>query len=456
MGTTFIKDNRLSIAYTECPICRSRNHPNVSVCMTCGATVEVSSESEDHRARFAEVTDTGYGYGENDLHEATLWHTARRYNLIIICVIFITMIAGLGLAYGETVFDQIWSGSDEGEFPFSEATGAPTPTLAFSTVTQGPPTPTASETLRPSPTHTQTPTPEPCIQEVLAGDGLYAIVARCGHLSFDVLEAVIATNNLPDANSIIEGQILEVPWPTPTDDPNSTPTSAPTNASSSGAEQEGIAVVSAFDENFDPQFVPTSTLPPGIQFHTVLSGETIIDIGFAYNATVDILSQLNPEITFSQCDFGETFGGPRCTVPLAEGQQVRVPAPTQTPTVTITLSGSETATPTATPTFNAPRAESPANRDFFRSNQLITLRWIATGTLGDGQIYLVQVEDISNGILYEATTPNTFFIVQDAWQGARDEIIEYAWTISVINENNPDAPLWSTETRTFTWEGRDQ
>src|SRR5690606_25896060 len=54
---------------------------------------------------------------------------------------------------------------------------------------------------------------------------------------------------------------------------------------------------------------PTPTLQPGIAFHTVQSNENIIVIGTQYGANVEILSQLNPEIAFSQCDFGLDFGG---------------------------------------------------------------------------------------------------------------------------------------------------
>ncbi|MBA3868713.1 MAG: hypothetical protein H0X30_06140 [Anaerolineae bacterium] len=102
------------------------------------------------------------------------------------------------------------------------------------------------------------------------------------------------------------------------------------------------------------QTQPTATLPSGITLHTVTGDENIVSIAFEYGTTIRILSELNPEIVFSQCDFGVGSGGSECTVLLYPGQQIRVPAPTpaipspadqasSTPTPTAALA------PTSTP-----------------------------------------------------------------------------------------------------------
>jgi len=131
-----------------------------------------------------------------------------------------------------------------------------------------------------------------------------------------------------------------------------------------------------------------------------------------------------------------------------------VPAPTPTPTIQPTLSGSETPTPTATPTFNAPSALSPSNRAFFDKDDLITLRWVATGALGVGQSYLIHVEDQTNGKAYAATTQDLFFIIPENWHGQENTRHDYVWTISVVDANNPDTSYYTTEARIFTWQGQ--
>ena len=80
----------------------------------------------------------------------------------------------------------------------------------------------------------------------------------------------------------------------------------------------------------------------------------MILIALQHDTTVKTLSDLNPEIDFSLCDFSSDYGGPECTVQLRYDQRIRVPAPTPTMTPIPTASGSETPTPSPTATFNAP------------------------------------------------------------------------------------------------------
>ena len=159
-----------------------------------------------------------------------------------------------------------------------------------------------------------------------------------------------------------------------------------------------------------------------------------------------MLSQLNPEVTFSQCDYGNPAGGPECTVLIYAGQQIRVPAPTPTPTLSPTLSGSETATPTLTATFNAPSALSPADRALFMKNEFITLRWVASGTLSEGQTYRVRVEDMTAGKVYSADTTDLVF--HSPRQIGRDRMVSamiiagvsvsFAWLIPITLISPPN------------------
>jgi hypothetical protein len=163
---------------------------------------------------------------------------------------------------------------------------------------------------------------------------------------------------------------------------------------------------------------------------------------------------LNPQIPFSQCDFQYDSGGGRCTVLLQVGQQIRVPVPLPTATLSPTLSGSETPTFTPTPTYNAPSALSPGNRAMFGRDDLVTLRWVASGSLSAGEAYRITVENITTGSVYTADTSELFYIIPGDWQGRDARRHQYRWTVSVIRLDEPDNPTFTTEARLFTWEGR--
>jgi hypothetical protein len=268
-----------------------------------------------------------------------------------------------------------------------------------------------------------------------------------------VLTPVATINGIGASGGIQAGQEIIVPWPTATSDPNLTLTVAPDDESAA----RGVGV--DFSASEDPfaeidVFQPTATptLQPGVQWHIVQLGETMIDLAFMYNANVRVLSELNPEITFSQCDFGEFIGGPACTVQLFQGQYVRVPAPTPTPTIEPSPSGSETATPSATPTFNAPSLVRPGDLAPFRRDELVTLRWVTTATLSAGEIYRVAIQDETAGVAYTVDTSLTEFTLPLEWQGQTGENHLYQWSVSIVNTNG-EITL-TTETRRFTWEGR--
>ncbi|MEZ4667046.1 MAG: LysM domain-containing protein [Anaerolineae bacterium] len=330
-------------------------------------------------------------------------------------------------------------------------TNTPRPTLLLATVTSGPPTLTRTAT--PS----ITPTQGPCVQKVQSGDSLIALFARCGHRDYaDLLQTVLDLNNLSDANSLQVGQNIEIPWPTPTFDPNMISTEAATVTANQSETENGIALASTdpLRDSAGLRVPSTPTLQPGITWHRVMKNENIISIAVEYGATLRILSELNPEVTFSQCDFGQGSGGANCYVALYEGQLVRVPAPTPTPTIQPTASGSETPTPTVTPTFNIPSPISPSNRAFFGSTDIVTLRWVGTGTLGENQVYFVQVEDLVTKQKYSAPTTALSFILPLEWQSVLNERHDYEWVVSVVDKNNPERRIASTEPRQFTWQGR--
>jgi hypothetical protein len=453
----------LSQPYKICPICETPNHRNAALCSTCGAALtNVSLVTPDEKPAVANV---GYdqAHGETDLFESNLRWKGGTYLLGGITAIATLICIGTILILISRITPNVPQNPSVPGFSTSTllptsnlsvdsplVSNTPFPTMFLATVTQGPPTNT------PSPSPTITPTQGPCEQVVQPGDDLISIIFRCGHRNFEtIIDTVVELNELPDASRIQEGQTITVPWPTATIDPNAVPTETPTGEL--GADAGTMLVADAGSDGasvMGVRLIPTATLQPGVAWHTIQKDENIIIIAVEYGATLRILSELNPEVTFSQCDFGLGTGGENCVVQLFEGQQIRVPAPTPTPTIQPTPNGSETPTPTATATFNAPSALGPSNRAFFGKDDLVTLRWVATGSLGPGQAYLVRVDDQTASRSYAATTQDLFFIVPQEWHGQENTRHDYTWTVSMIDTANPDNPYFTTESRIFTWQGR--
>ncbi len=435
----------MSESFKVCPICKTHNHPNISLCTTCGtsiADVELSS-------RQAQTTQSqvayNYRYGETDLYEGSVRGIGRTFTIGI-------FIMGILLGIGLTIVALAPSFSNS--VTIAETfTPTPSPTLRqLATVTIG----VATTTRTPTPTITFTPTetntPEPCIQTVVAGDSLIGIIIRCGHNTRDIVPTVVQLNGIADETRIQVGQQIIVPWPTGTTDPNAIPTETPESSANNEGESSSVS-----DEitllAFDP-FAPTatSTLLPGVMWHTVQPQENMIIIASQYGANAKVLSDLNPEVDFARCDFGLTFGGPECIVQLSQGQQVRVPAPTPTQTIEPSPSGNETATPRPTATLNVPNAINPPNQAFFGKLEQVTLRWVATGTLADNEIYRIAVSDITSGETFTADTRELFHILPQDWQATDDQRHNYIWQVSIVNTTN-NASTFSTQARTFVWQG---
>lgn len=444
----------LSEAYKICPICDTPNHRNASMCSTCGTSLSDVESKGLWRATKSAKTPYDFRYGETDLDESHLHHIGYRYTLLLISLAaIIVVISSISILRPQLQTEE--SNINEAN-PIVATNPSPDISLAIATVTPGPPTTTLTATptitLTPSATFTATP----CLQRVLEGDSLIAIAIRCGHLSQDIIPIIVEINDLPNASSIRIGDVIEVPWPTPTLDPNVSPTNTTEGVNSSDGSSIEIAGI-VLDESLIDPFAPTptATLLPGVTWHEVRSGENIIIIADTYGANVKVLSELNPEVDFARCEFGETYGGPDCIVQLFEGQRLRVPAPTATPTIQPTLSGSETPTPTATATFNAPSIIAPSEQQSFRAEELVTLRWIPSGTLNDNEVYRIRVKALSQNREFTADTKELFYILPLDWQGTDGKRHSYEWSVSVINLSAPDSPIYVTDTHTFVWQARE-
>jgi hypothetical protein len=431
------------------------------LCSTCGTSLaDVPVVAETAKAS-APAKNPRYDvrYGETDLLEG-----GRRSRSEVYLFGGIITLAALACVGALVVLALRWL-SPEAASPTATLTPAASqPAVALVTNTPMP-SPVIATITPPPPTETNTPTPGPCTHVVKSGEDLISIAIACGHRSMDVMPLILQMNGLTSAGMIHVGQEIVVPWPTATLDPNAAP--APTSDSAAAAAQmvdsSGAPATSAIIPGMEiasagtlppPTLKPSATLLPGVMWHVVQPNENIMSIAFSNNTNVEVLSQLNPEITFSQCDFGNPAGGPECSVVIQQGQRIRVPAPTPTPTLSPTFSGSETPTPSLTPTFNAPSALAPADRALFRRDELITLRWVASGTLDADETYRVRIEDLTAGTANTSDTTDLSFILPAEWQGRDGQRHDYRWQVSVIQLSNPDQPLYTTEPRTFTWEGR--
>lgn len=456
-------------AIKTCPICSASNHRNASVCWNCGtslAGVEPNNKADDTTSPKRRASYNN-NFGESDLYESILYKTGQKYLYGCIGLLATVMIIGLGLLIFPPIINTLISPSNQPDV-------LPSPTTPIRnflpTVTQGPPTNTPTITVIPTETPVPTETPAPCMQTVRPNDTMGGIVARCGHYDTAIYDLVVSINRLSNAGMIIEGQVLEIPWPTvlapePTPQPDNVENLAEAvmvaSSASIGettAEDSPTRSVLDLDEDELIEFlvIPTPTLPPGVQFYTIAPNDNMYSIIIQHNTSIESIRNLNPEMTFTQCNMGETFGGERCSVIIAPGQQIRVPAPTPLPTLSPTPSGNETATPTPTATFNAPLLQSPSDRATFRNNQLITLRWLPTGTLNQQEVYRVTVEDRTAAILYTAETLETFLIVPSEWQAINDQALDrhqYAWYVDIIDSDSGNS-VFRTDTWLFTWETR--
>jgi LysM domain len=435
-----------------CPICGTPAHTNATVCSTCGTTLVNVSAQELGTNSLPKTQQYTRDYGETDLSETELHEKGR--NILFAAIAIIGVVALIALVFvlspylspAEPNLQQLTSSPSQSailpvasDIPLALSTNTARPSPILITVTPAPPT------LSP------TPTPGPCVRVVQSGDSLISLAGSCGHRDLAVLDVILQENDLAAPEALQVGQEIIIPWPSPIVDVNAlSPTAEEASTSVSQVTSPQPSNVA------DPQIASVPTLQAGVAWHRIISGETIVSISFTYGANAEILSQLNPELNFSQCDFSLDTGGPRCNVILVEGQQIRVPAPTQTPTIRPTLSGSETPTPSPTPTFNAPTSLSPSDRALFARESLVTLRWVTSGMLSQSQAYRVNVHDLTINVRLSADTTDLFFVIPREWQGADARRHEFEWSVSVISLNDPTNPTFTTEVRTFLWESREE
>ena len=448
--------------HIRCPICQTVSPISVERCPNCGAHLNQVRIQGGTGRPVSVPPDPGQPHydaalGEDDLYAPSIlrfpwWGIVVPVAVGGLVLALVSLLLGVGLSQWLSPDMQQGSGAMEvstavSTMPGSDGLLTAPPTLFL---------PTLTPTDTPTATPTSTPTPGPCEQVVGPGDTLITLATRCGHRDLAIIDEIIQLNGLRSAESLQQGQRLLIPWPTATPGPESDGGTVGGGVNDSG-ETSQSAESDAGEPTPISAVIPTATLQPGVMWYTVQPDDNIIRVASLFSANVKVLSELNPEVTFSQCDFGMDYGGANCIVQLYQGQQLRVPVPTATPTLSPTPSGSETPTPTPTPTFNAPALLSPGDRFLFGRDDIVTLRWTSTGSLGQGEAYRLTVIDTTSSAVYTAITSETMYIAPDSWQPMDGTRHLFTWEVAVgpiDAQGNLQQVDFQTPSRLFFWDSR--
>lgn len=301
-------------------------------------------------------------------------------------------------------------------------------------------------TLPPSPTNIPTATTIPTATlgpweyVVQPNDTLGFIIQQApfNYRSFDVFNEIVRINdNMLSADDLPPpGETIFIPRPT------QIPMVTGLEGTPSAAGGSGERLVSTVVANAE------------IGCHQIREGETVISITQQYGGlTLEILSQLNPDLNFFGCSFEEPGGGPDCAVFIIEGTCINVPLPTPTPTLSPTPSGNETAT--STPTPRAPNLVSPPEGGIARG--AVILYWDSVGILEADEYYLVQVTDITTEEVWTQVTKNTNIRIDDSFIPSDGQTHEISWSVSIAKANPAGGYVPVGQPgfrRTFMWESR--
>jgi LysM repeat protein len=218
-----------------------------------------------------------------------------------------------------------------------EPTPSATPTI----------TPTETNTPEPTPTFTPEPTftPLPPIEYVVAEGDTCAVLAFFYNVS---VRSIIELNNLGVECLLTVNQTILIPQPTPTPTPEATQTLSPAEATDAACDKIN---------------------------YTVKANDTLSSISENYRVSMQAIKEYN--------------GMSSDTV--LEAQILIIPLCER-------ISFGPTATPTPPPPYPAPNLLLPQDGSAFSlANDTITLQWASVGQLRENELYMVTIEDITDG-----------------------------------------------------------
>jgi LysM repeat protein len=366
-----------------CPTCGTRLSENATRCLVCGTELTAKAS-----APVKKVEKTALQAGR--MPEITLSLPAALGALVVILLIGAAVVFGTLRATNRVVD------------PTAVPTATNTPTV----------TPTATEiyTLTPSPTVTPLP---PFDYTVAAGD-------TCGGIAYTFgvsVQSIIIQNNLDAACVTLRvGQVVKVPYPTPTLPPPPTSTLEP-----EAATKAACATAS----------------------YTVQANDTLSSIALNYNVSMASIREFNNLPT------DNVLLGQNLLIPLCQ----RAPDPNK-----------PTPTPTLPPPYPAPNLLLPIDGAAFTlAHDIVTLQWASLGVLQEGEAYQIIIEDVTadqGRRLLEYVT-DTSFIIPTSFRPNDSVAHVMRWWVVPVRQTGTDEqgqPIWSpagaaSEKRVFTWTG---
>ncbi|MBI5966140.1 MAG: LysM peptidoglycan-binding domain-containing protein [Chloroflexi bacterium] len=367
-----------------CPTCGTRLSENAARCLVCGTEFNAQPGPKA-------VQKTQKSVQASRMPEITLSLPAAVGILAVVIIVAAAIMFFVLRANGGGA---------------TALTPAESPTPTISPTASLPPTATLPAT------DTPTATPQPPIEyTVHAGDSCGSIAAN---LNTNV-QAIIITNNLPSSCLISEGQVLKIPYPTPTNPPPATSTPEPVDATKQACDTVPI---------------------------TVQENDTLSSIAANYAVSADAVKTFNGKTT------DNVFIGESLLIPLC----MRAATPGPTPTATIP------------PPYPASNLLLPADGAAFTlANDVVTLQWASVGTLRDGEAYQVTVEDVTSPQNPRLTdyVADTKYIVPTSFRPKDNVAHVLRWWITPVRQSGTDdqgQPIWVasgavSEKRVFTWVG---
>lgn len=367
-----------------CPTCGTRLSENAARCLVCGT--EFTAKPEPKAAKKVEKSVQ-----------------ASRMPVVTLSLpIAVGILAVVIVIVAAVAFISLRAAAPEGTFDAAE-TGTPTETATVTT--------TVTSTLPPTEAPTATTIP-PFDYTVAQGDGTCGFIAAQFKVS---VQSIIIANNLPASCPISVGQVLKIPYPTPTVPPPATSTPLPVDATIQACETVPI---------------------------TVQDGDTLSTIAANYAVPPEAIKEFNGKTT------DNVFTGESLLIPLCK----RAATPGPTPTATIP------------PPYPAPNLLLPADGAAFTlANDVVTLQWASVGTLRDAEAYQVTVEDVTSDQTRRLTdyVTDTKYIVPTSFRPKDNVAHVLRWWITPVRQTGTDdqgQPIWVnagsvSDKHVFTWVG---
>ncbi|KPL06305.1 hypothetical protein AMJ86_08875 [bacterium SM23_57] len=365
-----------------CPTCGTRVKEDAARCLVCGSELLAAGETQQKLPRSI--------------------RGSRMPEISLSLPVAIGLLA-LFLAIGASMVFFALKQGDQIVVPTE------TPTITLTMTPSLTPTP-----VTPTTTPTPQPTATPFTYEVKAGDTCVGIA-----FAFDVsVQSIVRLNNLPaDCATLIQGQPLLIPYPTPTASPFPTATLSGLEATLAACEKV---------------------------YYTVQENDTLSSIATNYNVPIESIKEFNGMVN------NTVYSGLSIVIPLCERFATPGPSPTPTPP----------------PPYPAPNLLLPADGTHFSvSDQVITLQWAAVGTLNANEDYMVTIEDITDGTGRKVVgyVEDTKYIVPASFRSNASVPHIYRWWVITVRQTGTDEsgnPIWDTAgaasiKRAFTWVGKE-